>query len=345
MKEEDREKTRNPKEKWNNLALRTGLSVILIGGFAVLVKMGRSFLIGFIILLSGIVFYEVLRVFMQIRSIWSIKRIFSTGSEETKKGGNLPIGFFWGCFFLISLMNYSKVLFPGRYRVVYHVMMWLQFAWILWFVHLLRGGSYRMKIFHLSMVLMTILGLMKCTEAAINNVNRGIRWFVYPCLLVAINDTFAYLVGKHLGQTPLTKLSPKKTVEGFLGGGIATVLLAIPTARMVQLGMCYKRRMEPFDALSLAVLASVIAPIGGILASGYKRAFNAKHFSRILPGHGGISDRIDCQLIMQLVSNMYLAGISRKQTLKGFVQEININLSQSEKLELVKLLVISYSKE
>jgi CDP-diglyceride synthetase len=61
-----------------------------------------------------------------------------------------------------------------------------------------------------------------------------------------------------------------------------------------------------FHGLVFAIFASLIAPFGGFFASGVKRAFRKKDFDSIFPGHGGVVDRMDCQMIMQLFVWIYL---------------------------------------
>ena len=61
-----------------------------------------------------------------------------------------------------------------------------------------------------------------------------------------------------------------------------------------------------FHAVALAVFASAIAPFGGFFASGFKRGFNIKDFGSSIPGHGGMTDRMDCQIVMALFSSIYL---------------------------------------
>jgi phosphatidate cytidylyltransferase len=61
----------------------------------------------------------------------------------------------------------------------------------------------------------------------VNNILEGLIWFWVPASLVICNDCFAYICGVMFGRTPLIKLSPKKTVEGFLGAFVSTILFAI----------------------------------------------------------------------------------------------------------------------
>lgn len=59
-------------------------------------------------------------------------------------------------------------------------------------------------------------------------------------------------------------------------------------------------------SLILSLFASVIAPFGGFFASGFKRAIKVKDFADIIPGHGGLTDRMDCQILMGMFSYLYL---------------------------------------
>ena len=56
---------------------------------------------------------------------------------------------------------------------------------------------------------------------------EGLIWFIMPIMMVVLNDVMAYMFGFFLGRTPLIQLSPKKTWEGFIGGGISTVFMAV----------------------------------------------------------------------------------------------------------------------
>ena len=61
----------------------------------------------------------------------------------------------------------------------------------------------------------------------IQNLFEGLIWFILPILMIVINDVMAYMFGFFLGKTPLIKLSPKKTWEGYLGGGVSSLIQVI----------------------------------------------------------------------------------------------------------------------
>jgi phosphatidate cytidylyltransferase len=72
-------------------------------------------------------------------------------------------------------------------------------------------------------------------------------------------------------------------------------------------------RLSDWQALVLAAFASFGAPLGGILASGAKRAVDLKDFGKLVPGHGGVMDRVDCQLFMSAFSYLFLSSSSLAQ--------------------------------
>lgn len=132
----------------------------------------------------------------------------------------------------------------------------------------------------------------------------GLAWVLFPALLVVVNDTMAYVFGVLLGKHKLIPLlSPKKTVEGFVGAGLSTLAVAGPLLnRAVRDGVTNPGR----HALVLAAYVSLVAPFGGFLASAVKRAHGAKDFGDCIPGHGGAVDRFDCQVVTAPFVYLYL---------------------------------------
>jgi len=126
---------------------------------------------------------------------------------------------------------------------------------------------------------------------------------LFGALVAAVsNDTGALFVGKSMGQRKLApNISQGKTVAGFVGGGIVTLVICaalLPFLHPWSFG----------SAVALAVLASVVVPLGDLFESLVKRSLGVKDMGAILPGHGGLVDRIDGILFLLPVT-YYLAHI------------------------------------
>lgn len=106
-------------------------------------------------------------------------------------------------------------------------------------------------------------------------------------ILIWVNDTFAYLVGRTLGRTKLfPAVSPKKTIEGSLGG----LIFALVTAYIMS---WYEARLSLTEWMVLAAVIVISGSLGDLLESKFKRMAGVKDSGAILPGHGGIWDRLD----------------------------------------------------
>ena len=93
-----------------------------------------------------------------------------------------------------------------------------------------------------------------------------------------------------------------------------------------------------FHALVFATFASLIAPFGGFFASGLKRTFKIKDFGSSIPGHGGMTDRMDCQFIMGFFAFMYYQSFiaQHKASVGDVIQTAIQGLSPEDQIELVK---------
>jgi phosphatidate cytidylyltransferase len=109
-------------------------------------------------------------------------------------------------------------------------------------------------------------------------------------LMIWINDTMAYIVGSFIGKTPFSKISPKKTWEGTIGGAILTIIGAAVWGY-------YAPYYQMIDWMALAFCASVAGTFGDLLESKLKRLADVKDSGRIMPGHGGALDRFDSLLV------------------------------------------------
>lgn len=204
-----------------------------------------------------------------------------------------------------------------RFMVLYHRFLSFSLYCIgfVWFV-LSLVKKYYMKQFSLfAWTHVALLIVVTQSYLIIQNIFEGMIWFIVPVAMIVCNDVMAYMFGFFFGKTPLIKLSPKKTWEGFVGGGFATVVFGLlfshflcqfqyfvcpieyneiegrmtmecepssifrPQEFTVQIGRFVRTlNVYPFvlHSLSLSVFSSVIGPFGGFFASGFKRAFKIK---------------------------------------------------------------------
>jgi phosphatidate cytidylyltransferase len=123
---------------------------------------------------------------------------------------------------------------------------------------------------------------------------------ILPFLLVWVNDTFAYLFGVAFGRHKLfPRVSPNKSWEGAIGGGVATLAT----------GACIAPFIEGVTRVDTLVIAAIVVPFaiyGDLVESLFKRDAGVKDSGRILPGHGGLLDRLDAVLFAIPVVFVYL---------------------------------------
>lgn len=136
---------------------------------------------------------------------------------------------------------------------------------------------------------------------------NGAAWLLFLTTITAASDTGAYFVGKSLGKNKLCpSISPGKTVEGFIGGMLSGTGCALLVAYLVF------NDANLFRLAIAALFLSVLGVIGDLVESLFKRGMGVKDSGTILPGHGGILDRVDSLLltapILYLLISFHLLG-------------------------------------
>ncbi len=119
--------------------------------------------------------------------------------------------------------------------------------------------------------------------------------FIIPCGIIFsiwINDTMAYIVGSLIGKTPFSKISPKKTWEGTIGGAILCVAIIGLLANYISFGKIFELQ----HWFIIAALCAIFGTLGDLFESKLKRMANVKDSGSIMPGHGGFLDRFDSLL-------------------------------------------------
>lgn len=134
---------------------------------------------------------------------------------------------------------------------------------------------------------------------------RGLYWTLLVVVLIAMTDICAMLVGSVLGKHPLTKISPKKTVEGSVGSLVAVTLLGIALAQVPYVSMTW------WQGAGVAAATCIAAQAGDLVESALKRDAGVKDSGTVIQGHGGVLDRFDSYLFggMAFFGTLHVLGL------------------------------------
>ncbi|CAH0524948.1 phosphatidate cytidylyltransferase [Vibrio hippocampi] len=178
----------------------------------------------------------------------------------------LGIGTGWWLFASALTLTYPKSSAIWQHsnflRHLFGVLTLLPF---LWSILILRGHEYPIDSFY------------------------GAKLVLFVCLIVWAADSGAYFAGKSLGKHKMApKVSPNKTIEGLIGGIVTALIVAWGSSELLDI------RFSSFASMMVITLATVvISVLGDLVESMFKRVSAIKDSSNIIPGHGGILDRVD----------------------------------------------------
>ncbi len=130
--------------------------------------------------------------------------------------------------------------------------------------------------------------------------SHGFEWTLFTIFAVVVSDAAALLVGSRIGRHPFfSSISPNKTVEGAIAGVVGAVLVMLA-------GVSGVIGISPLHAVALGLIVGTSAEIGDLVESQMKRIADVKDSSHLIPGHGGVLDRIDSILFPPILVYFYL---------------------------------------
>lgn len=220
---------------------------------------------GFTLLISMIGIMEIMRVLKINKNLISILGYMGTAAIYAClffRREDLLVFVF--AAYLLLIMAFFVFTFP-KYQA--YQMMGLFFG--LFYVSLMISYMYQIRIF-----------------------TNGKYYFYMVFLTAWGNDVFAYCTGLLLGKhKAFPKLSPKKTIEGCVGGILGGALM--PALYTFILGLVGVFNVNPFKVALIGACGALLAMVGDLAASAIKRNYEIKDYGKLIPGHGGILDRFD----------------------------------------------------
>ncbi|SMP17354.1 phosphatidate cytidylyltransferase [Desulfurobacterium pacificum] len=204
---------------------------------------------------------------------------FACVSESLKISGSLGEEKYFFGLILFSLLYSIGVNFPHLLPVFPVTAVLFLFA-----TELIDEKEISKNFFAVALMFLYILiGI-----TSIGCLNK--KFFLLLLSLVWATDTFAYLTGKFFGKRKLIPaVSPKKTVEGAIGGTLGGAITTVLIAKLLGIPLSYLQ-------ILIVLFLTIIAQLGDLFESFYKRTFGVKDSGKILPGHGGVLDRLDSSL-------------------------------------------------
>ncbi len=199
--------------------------------------------------------------------------------------------------FLLPLL---PALFPSHYGELTAGVVAAYFL-VAWSYHLLRGPLPEAPTLAAHLITGLLYGgLGLAALAALRLRPDGLGWVVCALAVTWLNDTLAYFAGRFLGRHKLyPAVSPNKTWEGFFGGVAGSVL------GMIAVRFIYFPALTWVDCIVVGLAAGVLGPTGDLCESMLKRAYGVKDSGKIIPGHGGLLDRIDALLFIAPMVFLY----------------------------------------
>jgi len=363
-------------KKMQTFITRLIWSLAMIGGFFLAMFSGHIYILFLITAIQIISYKEVINIAQVPQKQKSLPLTRSLNWYFL----GISMYFLYGesvIYYFKHILLVDKVLLPftTHHRFISFMMYIFGFVF---FVASLKKGHYRFQFTQFAWTHMALYFIVLQAHFMMNNVFEGMIWMFLPSSMVISNDIFAYICGITFGRTQLIKLSPKKTVEGFVGGWICTIAFGFVMTNILMrykyficpvtdLGanvwtgldcvpnpvfLSHAYHLPPWTGIArtfwiapiqghimvFATFASLIAPFGGFFASGLKRTFNIKDFGNSIPGHGGMTDRMDCQFIMALFSYMYYQSFIAvyKTSVGSVIESAIIGLTVEEQLDVVK---------
>ena len=245
----------------------------------------------------------VVDVFLAIIACISMQEYFNAVSKESK-----PIR--WIGYLACISIAFIHII-PEKIPVLFleNLMLLIIPVILLILFSIIVATNMKINFKDISFTLFGIIYIVTCIGfmAKIRGAENGV-WLIWYAIISAwASDTFAYFIGKKYGKHKFSKVSPKKSIEGCIAGVVGAVIVAL----------IYTFAINEINSLNysyiyitiITVILSIIGQIGDFAASSIKRYVDVKDYSNLIPGHGGMLDRIDSLMFLSPFAYVFLTII------------------------------------
>ena len=243
------------------------------------------------VLLLGDVYYPILGSILGIISLWEIMRL-----EKNIPNYMKIITYFVGLFLI--LYNYRLLDFNSLYS--FSVIVLIIFIYL---ISVIINKDFKKYTYKEALWLLIIVFLVGIFFNSFIKVRLlGIYPVLYCFIISSLTDTFAYLGGSFVGKHKLSpEISPNKTIEGSIIGSIIGTIIGSIFYYLV-IG-----NISIYCLILLSFCLTIVGQLGDLFFSSIKRFYKVKDYSNIIPGHGGILDRLDSTLFVILGYLLYIS--------------------------------------
>ncbi|MBS1735768.1 MAG: phosphatidate cytidylyltransferase [Bacteroidetes bacterium] len=179
------------------------------------------------------------------------------------------------------------------FLILFMIIHWGCWREFLKLIRKIKPESYWQNIWLGILYISLPIALLLLMRMPFREIKESTLLKVLPCGIIFsiwINDTMAYIVGSLIGKHPISKISPKKTWEGTIGGIILCVVI-------ISIAGKWSGFYTTTDWIAISLLCGVFGSIGDLIESKIKRMAKVKDSGNLMPGHGGFLDRFDSLLI------------------------------------------------
>ena len=255
---------------WSKVAIRVASALI-----------GAVFVVALIF--SETVYFNIL---VCAAGLIAMHELYTSFSQQ-KKWPIVILGYSFAVFIMSSLFFPAFELF-GTSKLLYVLML---FIMLLFICAVIFNGKITLKDVLTSLFSLIYSVVFICHLSLIHSMEYGFILIFIPLICAWMTDTFAYIGGMLFGKHKLIpKISPNKTVEGAVSGVVGCILSSLAFAYIISF-FGFKTNLGTLCSISL--ILSILSQFGDLAASLIKRECNVKDFGNLIPGHGGILDRID----------------------------------------------------